>query len=228
MSLAVVQARVAQKMREVPIGCVIVRDGQVIGTGYNMTNHTRNATRHAELEAIDRILADHEGDVAKAGFNRCQLYVTIEPCIMCAGALSLLGFQQVFYGAGNDKFGGCGSIMQVHEHGCGCCSGREDGAPHGLRFEAHGGLFADQAIHLLQQFYVSGNPQAPKPHRTVLEVPPWEREDVGQDGATHAQPPSQPQPPSQQPPLQQQLDARLTAAVNRNSCRRISRCKSAA
>lgn len=56
--------------------------------------------------------------------RRCQLYVTIEPCIMCAGALSLLGFKQVVYGAGNDKFGGCGSIMQVHEHGCGCCSGR--------------------------------------------------------------------------------------------------------
>jgi deoxycytidylate deaminase len=82
--------------------CVIVRDGQVIGTGYNMTNHTRNvstgccavldcphvpsssapttplsstlvlqATRHAELEAVDKILADHKGDVAKAGFNRC-------------------------------------------------------------------------------------------------------------------------------------------------------------
>jgi tRNA(Arg) A34 adenosine deaminase TadA len=69
------------------------------------------------LTAVDACLLGHT-------CRRCQLYVTIEPCIMCAGALSLLGFQQVFYGAGNDKFGGCGSIMQVHQHGCGCCSGR--------------------------------------------------------------------------------------------------------
>lgn len=54
----------------------------------------------------------------------CQLYVTIEPCIMCAGALSLLGIRQVFYGARNDKFGGCGSIMSIHDSGCGCCSAR--------------------------------------------------------------------------------------------------------
>ena len=53
----------------------------------------------------------------------CQLYVTIEPCMMCAGALSLLGFEKVFFGASNDKFGGCGSIMSVHKTGCGCCSG---------------------------------------------------------------------------------------------------------
>lgn len=58
------------------------------------------------------------------GGCRCQLYVTIEPCIMCAGALSLMGFKRVYYGARNDKFGGCGSIMQVHESGCGCCGGR--------------------------------------------------------------------------------------------------------
>lgn len=52
---------------------------------------------------------------------RCQLYVTIEPCIMCAAALSLLGVGQVIYGAPNDKFGGCGSILKVHQKGCGSC-----------------------------------------------------------------------------------------------------------
>jgi hypothetical protein len=53
---------------------------------------------------------------------RCQLYVTVEPCIMCAGALSLLGIGQVYYGAANDKFGGCGSIVPVHQRGCGSCT----------------------------------------------------------------------------------------------------------
>lgn len=51
----------------------------------------------------------------------CQLFVTVEPCIMCAGALALLGFGQVYFGCGNDRFGGCGSILSVHETGCGTC-----------------------------------------------------------------------------------------------------------
>lgn len=54
---------------------------------------------------------------------RCQLYVTCEPCIMCAGALSLLGIPRVVYGCPNDKFGGCGSIVPVHQQGCGTCCG---------------------------------------------------------------------------------------------------------
>lgn len=60
-------------------------------------------TRHAEFEAIDGILAAAGGDVSAAGFDRCELYVTVEPCIMCAGALSLLRFKQVYFGCGNDR-----------------------------------------------------------------------------------------------------------------------------
>ena len=55
--------------------------------------------------------------------SRCELYVTCEPCIMCAGALSLLGFKRVIYGCPNDKFGGCGSVLDIHVKGCGSCSG---------------------------------------------------------------------------------------------------------
>ena len=55
--------------------------------------------------------------------RRCELYVTCEPCIMCAGALSLLGFAAVYFGCNNDRFGGCGSILSVHERGCGTCAG---------------------------------------------------------------------------------------------------------
>ncbi|WIA10088.1 hypothetical protein OEZ85_010295 [Tetradesmus obliquus] len=177
MQLAIQQAKEALQDREVPIGCVFVRDGQVIGSGYNMTNHSRNATRHAELEAVDKMLADHGGDASKVQFHRCQLYVTIEPCIMCAGALSLLGIGQVFFGAGNDKFGGCGSIVPVHQQGCGSCTHHDDpqAAAHGAGFPAVGGLFAKEAIQLLQDFYVAGNPAAPKPHRKVMEVPPWQQ-----------------------------------------------------
>ncbi|KAF8069501.1 TAD2 [Scenedesmus sp. PABB004] len=222
MLLALEQAREALREREVPIGCVFVRDGAVVGAGRNNTNHTRNATRHAELEAVDRMIADAGGDAARVQFDRCELYVTIEPCIMCAGALSLLGVRRVWFGAGNDKFGGCGSILPVHATGCGSCGRGGAGAgvgdcaaaPHGGPFPARGGLFAREAVALLQDFYIAGNPAgaarrggrgggagrrtgglprraaaaragrprapaprcpaAPKPHRAVMEVPPWE------------------------------------------------------
>eukprot|EP00879_Flechtneria_rotunda_P024468 GHRR01025939.1.p1 GENE.GHRR01025939.1~~GHRR01025939.1.p1 ORF type:complete len:213 (+),score=102.02 GHRR01025939.1:674-1312(+) len=153
------------------------------------------ATRHAELEAVDRILADCGGDVAKAEFHRCQLYVTIEPCIMCAAALSLLGTGHVYYGAGNDKFGGCGSILSVHQHGCGQCGSAESVAGGqrasrqrlGRPFPATGGLFAMEAIKLLQDFYIAGNPAAPKPHRPIMEVPPWQQQQQPQEKADEGQ-----------------------------------------
>ena len=69
------------------------------------------------------ILEAHGGDRTAAGFDRCALYVTCEPCIMCAGALSLLGFREVCFGCPNDKFGGNGSILAVHENGCAPCGG---------------------------------------------------------------------------------------------------------
>ncbi|KAG0588701.1 hypothetical protein KC19_2G262900 [Ceratodon purpureus] len=110
---------------EVPVGCVIVKDGEVIGRGSNRTNETRNATRHAEMEAIDMVLClwqqsltAHSDNVSTEGFQQCDLYVTCEPCIMCASALSLLGFRKVYYGCGNDRFGGCGSVLDIHTDGC--------------------------------------------------------------------------------------------------------------
>ena len=119
MRAALVEAEGALNRWEVPVGCVVVRDGEVIATGSNRTNELRNGTRHAEFEAIDAILARPEvnDDASAAGFDRCDLYVTCEPCIMCAGALSLLGFRSVTFGCGNDKFGGNGSILAVHETG---------------------------------------------------------------------------------------------------------------
>ncbi|PNW74793.1 hypothetical protein CHLRE_12g509600v5 [Chlamydomonas reinhardtii] len=108
------------------------------------------------------------GSTTGAGFDRCELYVTVEPCIMCAGALSLLGFRQVYYGCGNDRFGGCGSILPVNGEGCGACSGRPPRGVHvGRGFPAQGGLFPEEAVELLREFYAAGNPAAPRPHRPV-------------------------------------------------------------
>ncbi|DBA91452.1 TPA: tRNA(adenine34) deaminase [Trebouxia sp. C0004] len=118
MRRALHQAEIALARQEVPIGCVFVLDNTVIGVGSNMTNTTRNATRHAELEAIDQLLAASGNTV---DWSRCTLYVTCEPCIMCAGALASLGIGHVYYGCQNDRFGGCGSILSLHEKGCGTC-----------------------------------------------------------------------------------------------------------
>ena len=102
---------------------------------------------------------------------------------MCAGALSLLGFERVTYGCGNDKFGGNGSILSIHDDGCAPCveepassskshAGSDgkvsnDNARAANTYPSVGGLFAEEAIRLLQDFYVRGNPKAPKPHRPL-------------------------------------------------------------
>ena len=135
------QAEEALEAGEVPVGCVFVRDGEVIAKARNRTNEFRNvniaftffaestelirhlpdqATRHAELEAIDEILSDSEltPDVSQMNgypLSTTTLYVTVEPCIMCASALRQLGIKEVFYGCANDRFGGCGSVLGVNE-----------------------------------------------------------------------------------------------------------------
>ncbi|KAL4424651.1 hypothetical protein ABPG77_002269 [Micractinium sp. CCAP 211/92] len=166
MRAALQQACIALEDSEVPVGCVVVRDGRIAATGSNKTNEERNGTRHAEFVAIDSLLAEAGGEPAAARFQDCDLYVTCEPCIMCAGALSLLGFRSVTFGCPNDKFGGNGSILSVQATACGGCGGG-DGRPYPTR----GGLLAAEAVDLLQRFYIAGNPKAPKPQRTIRSRP---------------------------------------------------------
>lgn len=122
-------------------------------------------TRHAEMIAIDSVLLQEDAAGRGANFESCVLYVTCEPCIMCAGALSLLNFQKVIYGCANDTFGGNGSILSIHDMPCGNCGTIMSGK--GSTYSSIGGLLKEEAIKLLQEFYVTGNPKAPKPHRPV-------------------------------------------------------------
>lgn len=170
MELALDQAKFALDNLEVPVGCVIVVDGEVIASGSNRTTATRNATRHAEMEAIDILLEKWQKiglnalQVAEK-FSRCDLYVTCEPCIMCATALSILGIREVFYGCANDKFGGCGSILPLHESSSEKSCSKKTLQSKGFKCTA--GLMSDEAIALFRSFYEQGNPNAPKPHRPV-------------------------------------------------------------
>ncbi|KAL7537773.1 hypothetical protein ACHAXR_008060 [Thalassiosira sp. AJA248-18] len=240
MKQALHVAKEALAIGEVPVGCVIVlRDvsaiepspnhphsiqlgcnnshhlyntspSVIISHGANQVNATRDATRHAEMVAIDRMLTrgrssdqmklssdvicksahgknipsaynsseerkdddhwvngpsckDHWKNSFGWGIGRvfskeilsqCDLYVTCEPCIMCAAALSMIGINRVFFGCKNDRFGGCGSLLNLHN---------PDALPsmkhHG--FEIHGGILEEEAIRLLRSFYDRENFHAP-------------------------------------------------------------------
>jgi len=122
---------------------------------------------HAEMVAVDSLLESCSSQQdQRDAFKGCVLYVTCEPCIMCAAALSLLSIERVVYGCGNDRFGGNGSILDIHKTGCGTCSG-ESTSVHGSAYESLGGLCAEEAVGLLKEFYAIGNPNAPVPHRPL-------------------------------------------------------------
>ncbi|KAG8680859.1 tRNA(adenine34) deaminase, partial [Ceratobasidium sp. 395] len=118
MREALAMAEEAMEAHEVPVGCVFVRGGQVIARARNRTNELRNATRHAELEAIDEIFANSTltpTPTPSHPLSETDLYVTVEPCIMCASALRQVGLRATYFGAANERFGGCGSVLDVNE-----------------------------------------------------------------------------------------------------------------
>lgn len=157
MQEALKMAEMALQNGEVPVGCVVVyKDEKIIGRGANRTVETRNGTRHAEFEAFDQILSNNEYSSPDI-FQECTLYVTVEPCIMCASALLLMKIKNVYCGCMNDKFGGCGSIYNIHKH--------QDKLNSFCNYECISGLFANEAIDVLKRFYNQENPLAPKPQR---------------------------------------------------------------
>ena len=106
MRLAIEQAHIAAALGEIPVGAVVVKDGQVIGRGYNRREVDSSATAHAEVLAIE--------DACKAlgtwRLTDCDLYVTLEPCPMCAGAIINSRIRRVVYGVKDEKAGCCGSV----------------------------------------------------------------------------------------------------------------------
>jgi tRNA(adenine34) deaminase len=111
MKMALREARKAYALGEVPIGCVIVRDGKIIGRGYNRRNTDKNTLSHAELTAI-RKASKKAGDWR---LEDCTLYVTLEPCPMCAGAIIQARIPLVVIGCMNPKAGCAGSVLNLLE-----------------------------------------------------------------------------------------------------------------
>lgn len=109
MALALLEARKAWAEGEVPVGAVVVKDGEVIATGYNQPIGRHDPTAHAEIMAL-RAAADKLGNYRLPG---CELYVTLEPCAMCSGAMMHARLARVVYAAGDPKTGVCGSVLDL-------------------------------------------------------------------------------------------------------------------
>lgn len=112
MKEALRQAKKAEALEEVPIGCVIVQNGKIIARGYNRRNTDKNTLSHAELNAI-RKASKKTGDWR---LEDCTMYITLEPCQMCAGAIVQARIGRVVIGAMNPKAGCAGSILNLLEH----------------------------------------------------------------------------------------------------------------
>ena len=109
MAQALDLAREAAAAGEVPVGCVIVRGGEVVGRGRNRREERQSAASHAEMEAI----AQANRNLGSWRLADCELYVTLEPCPMCAGAILNARIRRVWYGARDEAFGACGGVTNL-------------------------------------------------------------------------------------------------------------------
>ncbi|WP_313169395.1 tRNA adenosine(34) deaminase TadA [Massilia oculi] len=148
MGLALAQAQLAWDRGEVPVGAVVVKNGEVIATGFNQPISGHDPTAHAEIVAL-RAAAEKLGNYRLPG---CELYVTLEPCIMCSGAMMHARLAKVVFAALDPKTGACGSVVNLFD---------EDRLNH--HTEVVGGVMADEASALLKAFFVERRNAARKP-----------------------------------------------------------------
>ncbi|CCF58320.1 hypothetical protein KAFR_0E01660 [Kazachstania africana CBS 2517] len=158
MRTAIKLAKYALDHGETPVACIFVHSptNKIVAYGLNDTNNSLSGIAHAEFIGIDQIKAKFGVDRLLDVFKDLVLYVTVEPCIMCASALKQLGIQKVIFGCGNERFGGNGTILSIN---------KDDStrSPSGLVYESFPGIFRKEAVMLLRYFYVKENDHAPTP-----------------------------------------------------------------
>ena len=138
MNKALSLAREAYDADEVPVGCVIVdKDGNIIGTGRNRREENADATSHAELEAIREACAA----VGDWRLSDCSIFVTLEPCPMCAGGIINSRIPKVIFGARDENTGSCGSVINLFEE------------RYGHKPAVYGGVLADECGEILRSFF---------------------------------------------------------------------------
>ncbi len=138
MREALAQARLAQDDGEVPVGAVVVKDGMVIGRGFNAPISRHDPSAHAEMMAL-RDAARHLGNYRLTG---CELFVTLEPCVMCVGVMFHARIARVVYGARDPKTGAAGSVFNLFA---------ETRLNHHAR--THGGVLANECGKVLSDFF---------------------------------------------------------------------------
>ena len=137
MHEALLLAREAAAEGEVPVGCVIVKDGEIIGRGRNRREEKQRTSSHAEMEAI----AQANEALKSWRLDGCALYVTLEPCPMCAGAIINARIPRVFYGARDEAMGACGGVLNLYME------------PFALTPALVGGILADECRAVLENFF---------------------------------------------------------------------------
>lgn len=138
MYSALQEAEKALSKDEVPIGAVIVHNNKIIGRGFNQTETLKDATAHAEMIAITSA-ANYLGSKF---LDTCDLYVTVEPCVMCAGAILLSRVKRIYFGSFEPKFGACGSLFDIIN------SGKYNRKP-----EVYSGIYSEESKSLLENFF---------------------------------------------------------------------------
>ena len=138
MREALREAEIALEHDEIPIGCVIVKDGEIIGRGHNAREELQRAVMHAEIMAIENAHLSEES----WRLLDCTLFVTIEPCVMCSGAIGLARIPNVVYGAKNHKFGAAGSLYDILT---------DERLNH--RVEVETGILEDECAAIMQDFF---------------------------------------------------------------------------
>jgi tRNA(Arg) A34 adenosine deaminase TadA len=138
MAEALAEARRAEAEGEVPVGALAVADGQVVGAGHNRPIELRDPTAHAEILAIRAAAAT----LKRYRLNAVSIYVTLEPCVMCVGAMLNARIARVVYGARDDKAGALGSVYDI---------GRDGRLNH--RIEVVGGVMESECAALMREFF---------------------------------------------------------------------------
>ena len=154
---------------EIPVGCIFVHNKTktILYGSHNLTNKTKNANSHCEINCIKYFEAHlpfkinynnkEKNEVIEYSkiedlLSNCTLFVSCEPCIMCAYALNLIHISQVYFGCYNEKFGGNGSIISIHKDPS-------------FEYKSEGGYLEEKAINYLRNFYSVGNAHAPENKR---------------------------------------------------------------
>ena len=140
MLLALEMAKKAYKKGEVPVGAVIVKNGKVIAKCFNKKEHKKVTTRHAEIEAIEKA----SKKIGDWRLNDCEMYVTLEPCCMCAGAILNARLKKVYIGAMEKNFGCCGSSYNLLQS-----------EKFTTKVEVETGILQVESVKLLKDFFKS-------------------------------------------------------------------------